>query len=84
MRTLAKKLAALLLATAILASSAPAALADMDLENGETAVVAYTGGEAVRVRAGTGTEFEAVASAPAGAAVNNIAGPFVGVVGNSR
>ncbi len=76
MRTLAKKLAAILLATAILASTAPAAFADYDLVAGGTAVVAYTGGEAVMVRAGTGTDFPVLTAAPEGAAVTIIAGPF--------
>ena len=76
MRTLAKKLAALLFATAILASSAPSVFADFDLDAGGTAVVAYTGGESVMVRAGTGTDFPVITSAPEGAAVTIIAGPF--------
>ena len=76
MRTLAKKLAALVLATAILAGTAPTAFADLDLEPGGDAVVAYTGGESVMVRAGTGTDFPVLTAAPEGAAVTIIAGPF--------
>lgn len=76
MKTLATFLAALLLATAMLASFAPTVAADTDLTNGETAVVAYTGGEAVMVRAGTGTDFAALTAAPAGSVVTIIAGPF--------
>lgn len=76
MRTLAKKLAALVLATAILAGTAPTAFADLDLEPGGDAVVAYTGGESVMVRAGTGTDFPVLTAAPEGAVVTIIAGPF--------
>lgn len=76
MRTLAKKMAALVLATAILASTAPSVFADFDLEAGGTAVVAYTGGEPVKVRAGTGTDFDVLTNAPEGATVTIIAGPF--------
>ena len=76
MRTIAKKLAALILATAILASNAPAVFADFDLEAGGNAVVAYTGGESVKVRAGTGTDFDVITTAPEGAVVTIVAGPF--------
>lgn len=76
MRTLAKKVAALILATAILASTAPSVFADFDLEAGGNAVVAYTGGESVKVRAGTGTDFDAITTAPEGAVVTIVAGPF--------
>lgn len=76
MRTLARRVAALILATAILASTAPLVSADFDLEAGGTAVVAYTGGDYVKVRAGTGTDFDVITSAPEGAVVTIIAGPF--------
>jgi cell wall-associated NlpC family hydrolase/uncharacterized protein YraI len=76
LRTLARKVAALILATAILASTAPSVFADFDLEAGGNAVVAYTGGESVKVRAGTGTDFDVITTAPEGAVVTIIAGPF--------
>lgn len=82
MKTLARKLAAALLVTAILAGSAPPAFADTNLAAGGTAVVAYTGGELVKVRAGTGTDFDALTSAPEGATVTIIAGPFTSLDGS--
>jgi len=82
LKTLARKLAAALLITAILAGSAPPAFADIDLEPGADAVVAYTGGEMVKVRAGTGTDFEALTSAPEGATVTIVAGPFTSLDGS--
>ena len=82
MKTLARKLAAALLVIAILAGSAPPAFADTDLEPGGTAVVAYTGGEMVKVRAGTGTDFGVLTSAPEGATVTIVAGPFASLDGS--
>ncbi len=82
MKTLARKLAAALLITAILAGSAPPAFADTDLEPGADAVVAYTGGELVKVRAGTGTDFGVLTSAPEGATVTIVAGPFTSLDGS--
>jgi len=82
LKTLARKLAAALLVIAILAGSAPPAFADTDLEPGAEAVVAYTGGEMVKVRAGTGTDFGVLASAPEGATVTIIAGPFASLDGS--
>lgn len=76
MKTLAKRLAALVFAIAIVAGTAPTAFADLDLEPGGDAVVAYTGGESVMVRAGTGTDFPVLTAAPEGSVVTIIAGPF--------
>jgi len=78
LRTLAKQLLALVLASATLASTAPPTSAGVDLEAGGTAVVARTGGEPVQVRAGTGTDFAVLTVAPEGAVVAIIAGPFKG------
>jgi len=82
LKTLARKLAAALLVTAILAGSAPPVFADTDLDPGGAAVVAHTGGEMVKVRAGTGTDFGVLTSAPEGATVTIIAGPFTSLDGS--
>lgn len=82
MRTLAKKMAALLLVTAIMASSAPAAFADTDLDIGGQAVVAYTGGDSVMVRAGAGPDYDIYGSVPEGGVVTILDGPYVGDDGN--
>jgi cell wall-associated NlpC family hydrolase/uncharacterized protein YgiM (DUF1202 family) len=82
LRTLAKKVAALLLVTAIMASSAPAAFADTDLDLGGIAIVATTGGDSVMIRSGAGTDFAAVASVPAGGAVTILSGPYDDADGN--
>jgi cell wall-associated NlpC family hydrolase/uncharacterized protein YraI len=82
LKTLARKLAAALLITAILAGSAPPAFADTDLAPGSTAVVAYTGGAMVKVRAGTGTDFDVLTSAPEGSKVTIVAGPFTSLDGS--
>jgi cell wall-associated NlpC family hydrolase/uncharacterized protein YgiM (DUF1202 family) len=82
LRTLAKKLAALLLVTAILACSAPSAFADTNLDLGGIAIVAHTGGDSVMIREGAGTDFAAVASVPEGAAVTVLSGPYDDADGN--
>ena len=78
MRTLAKRVAALLLVTAMLAGSAPWVLADTDLQIGGLAIVANTGGDSVFVRAGAGYDYLVLTTADPGDTMTVLDGPFEG------
>ncbi len=82
MRTLAKKMAALLLITAMMMSSVPTVLADTDLELGSLAIVVNTGGDSVLVRAGAGYDYTVLATVPEGEGVTVLDGPFAGADGS--
>lgn len=78
MSKLARLLAASLLVTMMFASIMPSVLADTDLELGGVAVVANTGGDAVLIRDGAGYGYSVIDTAPEGAVVTVLDGPFAG------
>ena len=73
---------ALLLVSLLLLSTTPIALADTDLDIGEGAVVANTGGDSLLLRTDAGYQFGVLGQVPLGATVTILAGPVAGDDGN--
>ncbi len=82
MGQLVRGAAALLLVVVLLAGSAPRIRADTDLLPGDLAIVAYTGGGLLFVRAGPGYDYTVLTRVAEGAVLTVLDGPIEGGDGN--